>query len=55
MSGYPIIGKRLEPAEDITPKLGNKVVYEVTYDDEQVGTITTFVDKFDLMVSGEIR
>lgn len=55
MSGYPIIGKRLEPAEDITPKLGDKVVYEVTYDEGQVGTITTFVDKFDLMVSEEIR
>ena len=53
MEGYPRIGKRLEPAEGITPKLGDKVVYEVIYDDGQVGTITTFVDKFDLMISGE--
>lgn len=55
MSGYPRIGKRLEPAKDITLKLGDKVVYEVIYDDGQVGTITTFIDKFDLIVSGEME
>ena len=49
------ISKRLEPPEGVSPKLGDKVVYEVIYDDGQIGTITTFVDKFDLMVSGEIR
>ena len=49
------IGKRSEPAEGIVPKLGDKVVYEVIYDDGTVGTITTFVDKFDLMVSGNGR
>lgn len=55
MNSYPRIGKRLEPAEGIVPKLGDKVVYEVIYDDGQIGTITTFIEDFDLMVSGESR
>ena len=46
--------KRLEPVEGVAPKLGDKVVYEVIYDDGHIGTITTYVDKFDLMISGEL-
>lgn len=42
------VGKRLEPAEGVEPKLGDKVVYEVIYKTGQVGTITTFVEQFDL-------
>ena len=46
--------KRIEPVEGVTPKLGDKVVYEIIYDDGSIGTITTYVDKFDLMISGEL-
>ena len=53
MTSWPVLGKRLEPADGIKPKLGDKVVYEVIYGDGTVGTITTFVDEFDLMISGE--
>lgn len=52
------IGKRLEPAEGVVPMLGEKVVYEVIYEDGRTGTITTFVDKFDLDIGsakGEIK
>ena len=48
---FPILGKRLEPSERVVPKAGDKVVYEVIYPDGQKGTITTFVDQFDLEVS----
>lgn len=51
MNGFPKIGKRLEPPEGVVPNLGDKVVYEVIYEDGQVGTITTFVEKIDLMIS----
>ena len=46
-----VIGKRLEPPEGVTPKVGDKVVYEVIYPDGQKGTITTFVDEFDIEFS----
>lgn len=46
-----IIGRRIKPAEGITPKLGDLVEYEVIYDDGQVGMITTFVTEFDLKFS----
>ena len=52
------IGKRLEPAEGVVSKLGEKVVNEVIYDDGRTGTITTFVTKFDLDIcsaKGEIK
>jgi hypothetical protein len=47
----PHLGKRLIPSKGVEPKLGDKVVYEIIYDDGQVGTITTWVEKFDLLVS----
>jgi len=40
-------GKRLEPAEGVEPKVGDKLTYEIIYDDGSVGTITTIVDEFD--------
>lgn len=42
------IGKRLEPEEGIQLKLGDKVVYEIIYDNGEVGTITAFVSEFDM-------
>lgn len=48
------LGKRLVPPEGITPKLGDKVVYEIVYDNGQIGTITTWIEKFDLLVSGSL-
>lgn len=42
------IGKRLEPEESIPLKLGDKVVYEIIYDNGEVGTITAFVSEFDM-------
>lgn len=42
--------KRLEPKEGVTAKVGDKVVYEVMYDDGRIGTITTFVTEFDKMI-----
>lgn len=42
------IGKRLEPEEGIPLKLGDKVVYEIIYDNGEVGTITAFVSEFDM-------
>jgi len=47
----PQIGKRLEPAEGVKPKVGDKVVYEIIYDDGKVGTIATFVTEFDILIS----
>lgn len=47
----PHIGKRLEPAEGVVPKLGDKVVYEVIYDNGEIGTITTFITEFDELIS----
>ena len=46
-----VISKRLEPPEGVTLKVGDKVVYEVIYPDGQKGTITTFVDEFDIEFS----
>ncbi len=48
------LGKRLVPPEEVEPELGDKVVYEIVYDDGQVGTITTWIDKFDLLVSDSL-
>jgi len=42
------IDKRLEPKEGIPLKLGDKVVYEIIWDDGQLGTLTTFISEFDL-------
>jgi len=47
----PHLGKRLIPPKGVEPKLGDKVVYEIVYDDGQIGTITTWVEKFDLLLS----
>lgn len=50
------IGKRLEPAEGIVPKLGDKVVFEVIDDDGGViGTITAFIDEFDLSFKNDVH
>ncbi len=43
------IGKRIEPPEGVEPKLGDKVVYETTFDDGTKGTLTLYIDEFDLM------
>lgn len=48
------LGKRLVPPEGVTLKLGDKVVYEIVYDDGQIGAITTWIEKFDLLLSGSL-
>ena len=53
------LGRRLEPPEGVEAKVGDKVVYEVIYDGGEVGTLTTFVDEFDMRLyntkRGEIK
>ena len=54
-SGMAHLVKRLEPQEGVTPKVGDKVVYEVMYDDGRIGTITTWVTEFDRMIEKTTR
>lgn len=43
-----VIGRRLEPPEDVELKLGDMVTYEVIFNDGSKGTISTKVEEFDL-------
>lgn len=43
-----VIGRRLEPPEDVELKLGDMVTYEVIFNDGSKGTISTKVTEFDL-------
>ena len=45
---WPKIGRRLEPPEGVKAKVGDRVTYELIYEDGQVGTISTIFDEFDL-------
>ena len=49
----PQIGKRIEPKEGIEPKIGDKVVYEIIFDDGRVGTMETFISEFDRIVKNK--